>query len=72
MHKGDLIDVYEDPQTRQQLEGRARLITPVLRGGEPLIDADMGERWLVRFDGEGEPPVQRWVYPQAPYTEAAS
>ena len=57
--KGQEIRVYQDPHTKQHLEGVARLV----RRGHVVCDSDQRQYWSVRFAGEGEPAVARWVDP---------
>lgn len=55
LKKGQLSYIYEDPFTRQKLEGIAKLIRPV------KVEEDF-EDWEVRFKGDlGEPTVRRRI-----------
>ncbi len=50
MKAGNVVTVYLDPYTRQNPEGRARLIRRLSE-----------DRWDVRFLGPEEPVVQRTI-----------
>jgi hypothetical protein len=54
--KGMKVNVYLDPMTQQTLEGIARLVYPV---GDR--DEELGERWIVIFDGYPAEQVHRTV-----------
>ena len=54
MKAGDRITVYCDPLSELHPEGRVTLIQRIDKGYDPFF-----ERWECKFDGEGEPVVQR-------------
>lgn len=53
MKQGDVVMIYEDPITKQQPEGKARL-------REKLAHNSNREYWVVRFVGDGS-VVGRWI-----------
>lgn len=56
MKKGDIVTIYQDPLTKQEVEGQARLVKFINDGGE-------FECWKVKFlnAGAGEPLVYRFI-----------
>jgi hypothetical protein len=56
MKKGDTVTIYQDPLTKKNKEGQARLVRLINDGGE-------FECWKVRFLGgdAGEPLVCRFI-----------
>lgn len=48
---GDVVDVYEDPITREELEGRAKLLKLLSRDPRQLGRGWHIERWEVQFEG---------------------
>lgn len=47
MKRGDIVKIYQDPITERELDGEARLITPVPYSGKDF------EQWLVEFLDDG-------------------
>lgn len=56
MKKGDIVTIYQDPLTKQEVEGQAQL-------REHEYDHRNLEYWQVRFLGEedGDPIVRRFI-----------
>jgi len=55
--KGETVNVYQDPLTCQDMEGRATLIK--FLGN---TDPELGERWLVHFVGDAPGDTYpRWI-----------
>lgn len=53
------VTVFQDPVTRTELEGQARLIKFL-----DHADPELGERWIVQFENDDlSGPVTRWVWP---------
>lgn len=51
---GAVVEIYSQPLTGDELEGRARLVRLISAG--PVVNeaGERLERWLVRFDGEAD------------------
>lgn len=60
MQPGDLVTVYEDPETEAIREGDARLIRPI-GAAENRGRLGVYRVWLVRFIGDDEHNVQRVI-----------
>jgi len=58
MEKGDRVKIYEDPFSQDVLEGEATLIK------HEWSDTEGGEQWRLRFDGDCESIVSRYIYPK--------
>lgn len=53
MKAGDVVTVYQDPISRTQPEGEARLVRCIDKGADPAAPQRL-ERWKVRFVGDRE------------------
>jgi len=61
MEKGKVVNIYYDPLTKQELEGRAKLLKHY-KG----VDTDDSEYWDVKFLCESEDfIVKRWIRKEA-------
>ena len=60
MKQGDKVMIYSKPLTREEPEGEAILVKQLegYDGNQPL------RRWKVKFTGEGEPEVYRFILPE--------
>ena len=58
MKKGDVVTIYYDPSTKQEVEGQARLLKHV-----ESWDGWVLECWKVKFldGGYGDPVVNRFI-----------
>ena len=59
MKEGDIVNVYEDPRTQEQLEGEACLIHKL--GDYGRYDGCMVERWEVEFREEPGETFERLI-----------
>lgn len=64
LKKGQTVEIYHDPITQKQHEGKAKLISPIIQH-----DSDVTEYWNVEFEIDmlGEPNTtheqeQRWIW----------
>lgn len=59
MKKGDIVEIYQKWITKEEYEGKAKLIKK-LDGKEVFQSGKIGELWEVRFPGDGY-TVTRWI-----------
>jgi len=53
LKKGDTVEVFSDPLTCLQSEGKAKLLRPA----HPGRDNDKIENWVVKFKSDGFEPI---------------
>ena len=63
MKAGDIVDIYQKWITKEDYEGKAKLIKK-LDAKEVFPSGKIGERWEVSFLGDGY-TVTRWILKEA-------